>query len=182
MHRAAEAAIEPGFPREDFAVRAIAEKAPCQLLNRTGEAFLNRAQKRAVRVGAHDLEQVVVAQLSNGGKALGENLAVAAVRAEDVVVGRERKRHPDRRRFLPDREMGRPGMGVGDPLVRAFRLDLLQRRLELANAAHVLPDVQQIGSGEARRLLRDRFVVRVQWNVSETNGLFDKDLLRLYDN
>ena len=77
-------------------------------------------------------------------KALGQDLAVAAVRAEDVVVGRQRERHADRRRLLPDREVRRSGVVVRDALVRALGLDLVEDRLELPDGAHVLPDVQEI--------------------------------------
>ena len=35
-------------------------------------------------------------------------------------------------------------MIVGDAFVRALGLDLVENRLELANRAHVLPDVQEV--------------------------------------
>ena len=87
---------------------------------------------------------MVIGQLADGGEALRQNLAVAAVRPEDVVLGPEAERHADGRRFLPDREMGGSGVVVRDRLVRALGLDLVEAGLELADGAHVLPDVQEV--------------------------------------
>ncbi len=72
------------------------------------------------------------------------------MRAEDVIVGRQRERHADRRRFLADREVRGTGVIVGDALVGALRLDLVEHGLELADGAHVLPDVQQVLGRVAR--------------------------------
>ena len=53
----------------------------------------------------------------DGREALGQDLAVAAVRAVDVVVRRQREGHADGGRFLADGEMRGSEMIVGDALV-----------------------------------------------------------------
>ena len=53
------------------------------------------------------VEQRVVVELADGGEALGEDLAVAAVGAEDVVVGRQREGHADGGGLLADGQVGR---------------------------------------------------------------------------
>ena len=70
--------------------------------------------------------------------------------------GVEREGHADGRRFLADREVRRAGVVVGDALVGALGLDLVEDGLELANRAHVAPDVQQVLGGVGRELLLDR--------------------------
>ena len=110
---------------------------------RLGQTF-DHAQRRAVQVGLHDLHQGVVAQLGDGREALGQDLAVAAVRAEDEIVGRQVEGHADRRRFLADREVGRAAVVVLDAFVDAFLLDAVEHGLELADGDHVAVDAHQV--------------------------------------
>ena len=98
---------------------AYPEEAQRQALDRPLVAFLDRTQQGAVAIRRHDLHQLRVAQLADGGEALGEDLAVAAMRSEDVIVRRQRKRHADCRGFLPDRKVCGSGVSVGDAFVRA---------------------------------------------------------------
>ena len=59
--------------------------------------------------------------LSDGGQALGQDLAVAAVGAEDVVVDRQDEGLTDRGGFLADRQVGRAAVVVFDALDRRPR-------------------------------------------------------------
>ncbi len=181
VHRAAQAAIEAGFTREDFAVRAVDEEPEGKVLHRSAEALLDRREQSAVAVGAHDLHQAGIVQLTDGRVSLGEDLSVAAVRAEDVVVGRQRERHADRRGLLANREVGRPRVVVGHALVGALRLDLVEHRLELPDAAHVAPDVHEIICRERGALLGKRLRVRVDRDVAEPDRRSRKDFVRLDD-
>ena len=115
VHGAAESAIEAGFAREDLAVRAVDEEAQGQALHRPAVSLLDGPQQRAIAVGPHDLHQLRIAQLADGGKSFGQDLAVAAVRAEDMVVGRQ-ARTPCRPRRLPVRSRGAPGRRGCRPL------------------------------------------------------------------
>jgi hypothetical protein len=119
--------------------------------------------------------------LTDRGKRLGKDLAVAAMRAEDVVLGHERKGHADCRCFLPDREVRGTGVGVGHSLVRPLGFDLLESGLELANGAHVAPDVHQVLGRVFRKLLLDRLVVRVDRNRGEGDRLPREDSIRFDD-
>src|SRR4051812_12226947 len=96
MHGAAQSAIEAGFTREDFAVGAVHEKPQSQASCRPTIALLHRPEESPIAVRLHDVEQLSLAQFTNGGKCFGKNLAVAAVRAEDMVFGVERECHTHR--------------------------------------------------------------------------------------
>ncbi len=179
VHRPAQPAVEAGGAREDLAVGPVDEEPERQPFDRPAVTALDRTEQGAVRVGLHDGLELAIAELPDRGKALREDLAVAAMGSEDVIVGRQRKRHPHCRRLLPDRQMGRPGMVVGHALVGALGLDLLKRRLELPNSAHVPPDVQQILDRVLLELLRDGLVVGVERNLGETDGFPREHALRL---
>ncbi len=88
--------------------------------------------------------QLVLAQLGDGGEALGEDLAVAAVRAEDVVLGAQEIGLADGGRFLADRQVRRAPVVVLDALVVAFLLDAVEHGLELADDRHVAVDAHQV--------------------------------------
>ena len=87
MHGAAQAAVEPGFAREDFTVGAVNEKSQRQCLHGSAVPLFNRTQKRAGAVGLHDFEQSRIADLTDGGESLGQNFTVAAVRTENMILG-----------------------------------------------------------------------------------------------
>ena len=93
-------------------------------------------------------QQSGVIELGDGGEAFGEDFAVRAVRAEDMVIGIEQKRLANRRGFLADREMGRAAVIVFDAHVVAAELDLIEHRLKTADDHHVMLDAQQVGLRE----------------------------------
>ena len=159
MHGAAQALVEAGGAGEDLGQRAVEHVVDGQLLDAAavGE-LLDDAQRRAVHVALHDRGQRVVAQLLDGREALGQDLAVAAMRAEDEVVGRQVVGLSDHRRLLADGEMGRATMVVFDALVDALFLDAVEHGLELANDDHVAIDAAQILRpvlGDLRRRVGD---------------------------
>ena len=134
VHRAAHAAVEAGLAREDLAERAEDDELDGQVRDRAAMVLLQRPEDRAVQIGPHDLEQRLLVGLADRGEPLRQNLAVAAVRAVDVIVWRQEERHPDRGGLLSDRQVGGPEMIVGDAFVQPLRLDLVQDRLELAGS------------------------------------------------
>ena len=119
VHRAAQAAVEAGVAGEDLGQRAVDDEIDRQVLRRSRGILLDDAQAVAAEVVAHDRMQRLVVELVDGREALGQDLAVGAVRAEDVVVGVEQVRLADRRRFLADREVRRAAVVVRDVLVSA---------------------------------------------------------------
>ena len=58
------------------------------------------------------MEQGLIGELGDGGKALGQDLSVAAMRAVDVVIHAEKVRLADSGGFLPDGEVGRAAVGT----------------------------------------------------------------------
>ena len=95
--------------------------------------------------------------------ALGEDLAVAAVRAEDEVVDAELDGLADGRGLLAHRQVGRAHVVVLDALPAAGDLDGVEHGLELADRDHVVEHRDEavgamallLGS-EVHRVLVDR--------------------------
>ena len=111
-------------------------------------SFSTTRRRVAAEVAAHDLQQRVVRELLDGGQALGQDLAVAAVGAVDVVVDAEQVGLADGGGFLADGEVGRAAVVVLDALVVAAQLDLVEHVLEGADDLHVALDAQQVRLGE----------------------------------
>ena len=89
MHRAAHAPVETRKAAENLRQRAEEQIVDGQLLHAgLGCELLDDAQGVAVQVALHDPLQLGLAQLLDGGQALGQDLAVAAMGAEDEVLGR----------------------------------------------------------------------------------------------
>ncbi len=64
--------------------------------------------------------------------------------------GVRRKGHAHGGRLLPDGQVSGAGVVVGDAPVGALDLDLVEDGLELADGAHVAPDVQEVFGRVAR--------------------------------
>ena len=107
---------------------------------------------------------------------------MAAVRAENMVLGPEREGHADGGGFLPDGEVGRSGVIVGDTFIGALGFDFVENGFKFPNGAHVPPDVQQVFGGISGQLLLDGPVVSVRRNIGEADNLAGKDFFRLYNN
>ena len=88
-------------------------------------------------------DEVAGRQLGDGRQALGDEFAMAAVAAEDVVGRIERQRRADGRSLLADGEMRGPSIGEGDVLIAALGLEGAEHRLELADDHHVAEDLDQ---------------------------------------
>ena len=181
VHGAAQPTIETGFAGEDLAVRAIHEEANGQALHRAAESFFDGSENGAIPVGFHDVQQLRVAQLADGGQSLGKDLAVTAMRSKDMVVGSKRERHAYGRGLLADREVGGAGVIVGEAFVCAFGFDLVENGFEFPNRAHVLPHIQEVCSGISGKFFGDGLVVRIHRNVGEVDGFSGKDFFRFDD-
>ncbi len=172
VHRAAHAAVEAGLLGEQLAERAEDDELDGQIRDRAAMVLLQRPEDRAVQIRPHDLEQRLLVGLANRGEPLRQNLAVAPVRAVDVIVPRQEERHPDRGGLLSDRQVGRPEVIVGDAFVQPLRLDLAQDGLELPDGRHVLPDGQEVLRREDRPFLFDRLAVDVDRDVGKPDAVF----------
>ncbi len=136
--------LKPVARGENLGQRAVKGEIEGHFLDAAAREGLDDPQHCAAQVGLHDLSQRRVVQLGDGGEALGKDLAVAAVRAKDEVVGRQVVRLADRGRFLADGEVRRAAMVVLDPLVDAFLLDAVQHGFELADGEHVAIHPHQV--------------------------------------
>jgi hypothetical protein len=101
--------------------------------------LLGGAERLAAQEALHDRLDPLGRQPPGRGQALGQDLAVAAVRAEDLVLRIERRALPHGRRLLADGEVGRAAVVVGDPAPGAGRLEGVEHALELADDDHVDP-------------------------------------------
>ncbi len=182
VHRAAHAAVEAGLLGEQLAERAEDDELDGQVRDRAAMALLQRPEDRAVEVRPHDLDERLLVGLANRGEPLRQNLAVAPVRAVDVIVRRQEEGHPDGGGLLSDRQVGRPEMIVGDAFVQPLRLDLAQDGLELPDGGHVPPDGQEVLGGEDRPLLCDGLAVGVDRDVGKPDAVFRQQRFGLEDN
>ena len=101
--------------------------------------------------------------LCDGREALGEDFAVAAVAAVDVVVHAQQVGLADGGGLLADRQVRRAAMVVLDALVVAAQLDLVEHVLKGADDLHVALDAQEVVLGEVLggELVLDGLVVLV---------------------
>ena len=170
MHAAAHAAIEAGGAHEDLRQQPEEEKG-------LGEApvvgrphmVLDRAQGPSVLMLLHDAEERRLVEPFDRRQALGDELAVAAVAAEDVVLGAERQGRADCGAFLPDREVRRPAISVLDPAIGAARLEFTEHRLEFAHDQHVAQHLDQEPIAAPRAFVGQRPGVGMHRNRGESD-------------
>ena len=140
-------AVQTRKAAENLRQRAKEEIVDGQVFDAgTWRELLHRAQRVAVEVALHDPHELGLAQLRDGGQALGQDLAVAAMGAEDEVIGSQVIGHAHRRRLLADGEVGRPLVLVGNALVDTLVLDPVQHGFEFADEDHVAVDAHQVGA------------------------------------
>ncbi len=94
MHGPAQAPVETGLPGKDLAVGTVDKKPLRQAGHGPVITLFHRRQHGPVAIVVHYHRQFVVAQRPDGRKGLGQDLTVAAVRAEDVVLGPRAKAMP----------------------------------------------------------------------------------------
>ena len=167
VHRAAQAHVEAVLAREYLGHRAVEQEILRQLLDRALAAPGHHAQRRLARLLAHRGHKLVVVQLAYRAHALGEYLAVAAVRAEYEVVHVQVERLTDRAGLLAHRQVRRAGMVVRHAVVRALYLDRVYHALELAYEQHVVVYADELVAGVVAQLVLDGLLVLVDLYVGE---------------
>ena len=133
----------------------------------SADMTLDSPQKRSATKTLHHTQEFGPRQLVDRRESLGDEFAVTAMAAEDMVTGLERERRADRRSFVADREMRRPLVVMGDARIGARRLQGAQHDLELADDHHVTERVEQGGVAAGQPLLRDRRPIGVDGNFRE---------------
>ena len=104
---------------------------------------------------------------------------MAAVGAEDEVVGGQMERLADGRGFLAHGQVSGAGMVVGHALVLAGGLDEVDHGFELAQGQHVAIDGDQLLLGEVAELVLDGLFVLVDGNVLKVNDARRADNIRI---
>ena len=138
VHGAAESAVEAKVFGEDFGEGAVDEEIDGEIFGVAFGVFLNDAESFAAEVIFHGGEEGGVIQLLDGGQTFGEDFAMGAVGAVDVVVGVEQVHLTDGGGFLADGEVGGAAVVVFDivELCTGF-LDGVEHEFEAADDHHV---------------------------------------------
>ncbi len=145
VHGAAHAFVETGGAAKNLgqgAVEGVVNGQPFDAA--VGADFFHHPQRRAIQVGFHNFQQVGIAQFLNGGEAFGQDFAVAAVGAENVIFRGQVIRLPHRGGFLPDGEVGRAKVVVLDALIGSLPFDAVQHGLKFADEGHIAVNPHQV--------------------------------------
>jgi len=172
VHRSAHAPVEAVRAHEDLGKEAIEQEILGHRAASPPEDPPHLVAQPPAVMGGEDRLDPGLGQPRDGGEALGQKLAMAAVRAEDVVGRVERERRAHRRPLLPDREMRRPLVDMRDPAMAAGGLEGCEHPLELADHHHVAQHVAQGGrpAGRDLRAHRARIGVHRQGGRRDRSG------------
>ena len=144
------------------------------LLERRLQQLVARAAGRGRDAGA----QLVVGHPADRRESLGDGVAVAAVRARDVVVDAEQAARSHGRCLLADRDVRRAAVLVARKGIVATRPQADDHLLQLANGEHVVEQLERPGAGDAAvgDLRRER--ARVREAGDGPGGLFEERRVR----
>ena len=133
----------------------------------------------AVQEVLHDVQKLPVRQLFDGGKALGQDVAVGTVGAEDEVVHVQVEGLAHGGGLLAHGQVGRAGMVVGHAAILAVDLDLVDHGLELAQGQHVAVDVHQLLLREVADLVLDGLFVGANRDILKVDLAGGAPLVRI---
>ena len=171
MHGAAHAVVEAVLPGEDLGQRAVEDKADGQLLDVVGLAeLLHGPQGLAAEEVLHDVHQFLVGHLLDAGEALGQNLGVGPVGAEDDVVLVQQIGLADTGGLLAQGQVGGTGIGGLDAVVVGLGLNQGEHMLELAENGDVAVNADQVGVGVVGPLLGHGLVIGADRDVFKMDG------------
>ena len=138
VHRTAQAAVEARLAGEDLGEGAEEDEVLGQILRVLVVDLLSVGEGLAAEEALHDGLQLALVHLVHGRVALGEDLTVGAVRAEDEVIGGEHKALADVGALLADAQVSGAAVVVLDAFPLAGLLDGVEHRLEGAHDDHVV--------------------------------------------
>ena len=145
MHTSAQALVETGGAGEYLGDCAVDEETDTEFLGILAfVSLLGHIQGSSAPELFHYLLEFFFGEDLDAAQTLGEDFAVAAVAAEDEVVGVEVVSHTYGCGFLPCGKVCRTGIVVFHAVVAARGLDQIEHGLELADGEHVAVDVQQV--------------------------------------
>ena len=138
MHRAAQAAVEAGLAGEDLREGTEEDEVLSEVLRVLVADLFGVGQSLAAEEALHDALKLALIHLVHGRVALGENLTVRAVRAENEVLRRQNEALADVGALLADAEVGGAAVIVLDAFPLAGLLDGVEHRLESTHDDHVV--------------------------------------------
>ena len=167
VHGAAQAPVESGLAGEDLGERPEEDEVLGEVLGVLVVDPLGVGQGLAAQEALHDGLEVALVHLVHRRVALGEDLPVGAVGAEDEVVRGQYSALADVGGLLADAEVGGALVVVGDALPLSGLLDGVQHRLEGAHDDHVVEHAHEAVLAVARHLGAEVEGVLVHGNVRE---------------
>ena len=138
VHRAAQAAVEAGLAGKDLGEGAEEDEVLGEVLRVLVVDLLGVGEGLAAEEALHDALELALVHLVHGRVALGEDLAVGAVGAEDEVLGLQHKALTDVGALLADAQVSGAAVVVLDAFPLAGLLDGVEHRLEGAHDDHVV--------------------------------------------
>ena len=169
MHGSAQTAVEAGGTCEYLCQCAVEQEVDGQVANVALlllSAFYN-LQDGTAEEFLHDVIQLFLRQLVNGGQTLCDDLAVATVRTEGEVVDVQAVSLTNGGSFLTDGQMCRAGVVVLDAVVFALDLDVVEHGLELTDDSHIAIDAEEIILGVNFLFLSKSFLVLANRDIIE---------------
>ena len=179
MHRATHAAIEPGITHEDLGKHTGQQKCLGRLTTGFADMARHQIEEPAVAVGFDDGCDLVRRHSTHGRQPLGDDFAMAAVRAENLVCGPEGHGTADGGGLLPDGQVRRPFIDIFDAAIGACRLEGVKHALELADHKHMPQGGAQPVLAPPPDLGREIALVGVHRNVGEAHHVSAVGLARI---
>ena len=171
MHGAAQALVEARGTGKNLCHGTIEQESDTQFLGASLEVLSGHGYRSAAPELLHHLLELGLRQNLDGTQALGQNLTVGTVAAEDEIVGIQGIGHTHSCNFLTGRKVRRARIVVSDPVVTARGLDQIEHGLELADDKHIAVDVLEVFLGKVtlRQFVLDRLGVFHHGNLGELN-------------
>ena len=138
VHRAAQAAVEAGLAGEDLREGTEEDEVLGEVLRVLVADLFGVGQGLAAEEALHDALKLALVHLVHGRVALGENLTVRAVGAENEVLRRQHEALADVGALLANAEVGGAAVVVLNAFPLAGLLDGVEHRLEGAHDDHVV--------------------------------------------
>ena len=140
VHGAAEALVKAVLTGECFAHHTVEQEVDRDLFDRLA-AVLDDGKRAPAEEVFHDLHELRVIENLDGTQPFCDDLAVAAVGAECVIVQREFIRCSHVGCFLTDAKVRRAGMVILHAAIFVGGLDEVEHGLKLADIRHIAVDV-----------------------------------------
>ena len=183
VHGAAHTQMEAGLTSEDLRQCTVQDEADSQILGvLVATDLLGSTQALAFQEVLHNIHQLLVGHLVDGGQSLSQNFGVAAVRTECEVVLVQQVCLTDASCFLADRQVSGTGIGMVDAVVTTLGLDRVQHGLELTQNSHITENADQVFLGVTAciQLFLNGLVVLVDGDVLEGDHAGSTDYGRIH--